>query len=98
MGAKAHQMHTAVSRKAWNARRERCLNRLARDFGRMPLVKSACRVRGNISRVVERFDSGEKGMWPFIDQARGTGAFADQSLGRRTNDDLPDDDPDDDAL
>ncbi|KAH8098410.1 glucuronosyl-N-acetylglucosaminyl-proteoglycan 4-alpha-N-acetylglucosaminyltransferase [Aureococcus anophagefferens] len=41
MGARGHQMHTSVSRRAWNKRRERCLNRLAADFSRMPLVKRA---------------------------------------------------------
>lgn len=78
MGAKTHQMHTAVSRKAWNKRRERCLNRLTgpREFGHMPLAKSACRVRGNITRVLERYRGGERGMWPHVDRADGKPAAA----------------------
>ena len=69
MGARGHQMHTSVSRRAWNKRRERCLNRLAADFSRMPLVKSACRVRGNITRVLQRVAAGERGLWKHTNAA-----------------------------
>ena len=69
MGARGHQMHTSVSRRAWNKRRERCLNRLAADFSRMPLVKSACRVRGNITRVLQRVNAGERGLWKHTNAA-----------------------------
>ena len=72
MGSRSDQMHTSVSRKAWNARRERCLNRLVKDFGgTMPLVKSACRVRGNTTRTLQRAYAGEAGLWPHIAKAEG---------------------------
>lgn len=49
-GGKMAQMHTSVSKRAWNNRRERCLDRLVKDFGGvMPLVRSSCRLAGNFS-------------------------------------------------
>lgn len=49
-GPKSAQMHTAVSKKAWHSRRERCLNRLVKDFGgSMPLVQTTCRLTGNFT-------------------------------------------------
>lgn len=49
-GPRSAQMHTSTSKRAWSNRRERCLGRLVKEFGgRMPLVRSTCRLRGNFS-------------------------------------------------
>ena len=55
-GPRATQMHSSGSLKAWSKRRERCLDRLVGDYSHsnrdnMPLVKSSCRLTGNISIV-----------------------------------------------
>lgn len=49
-GPRSAQMHTSTSKRAWSNRRERCLGRLVKEFGgRMPLVRSTCRLKGNFS-------------------------------------------------
>ena len=44
-------MHSSVT--GWNMKRTLCLNRLAGEFGRMPLVHSRCNVALNASQLYE---------------------------------------------
>ena len=44
-------MHSSVT--GWNMKRTLCLNRLAGEFGRMPLVHSRCNIALNASQLYE---------------------------------------------
>ena len=67
LGERNDQMHKQ-NKKLWNARRQRCLNRLAEEFGGMALVRSKCRLRGNVTRLLEREADGER-LWKYRDKA-----------------------------
>ena len=67
LGERNDQMHKQ-NKKLWNARRQRCLNRLAEEFGGMALVRSKCRLRGNVTRLLEREAEGER-LWKYRDRA-----------------------------
>lgn len=67
-GTRAQQIHTQTGKKLHNARRERCLNRLAEEFGGMALVRSKCRLRGNVTRLLERDAAGDR-LWMYRDAA-----------------------------
>ena len=68
-------LDAATKTKLWNARRQRCLNRLAEEFGGMALVRSKCRLRGNVTRLLEREADGER-LWKYRDKAVAAAAAA----------------------